>query len=43
MFPELEFVDIFLVGAYALQFEYSDGHKTGAFSYDSLLRERDES
>jgi len=33
---DLEFRKIDLVGQYALQFEWSDGHHTGIFSFDYL-------
>ena len=32
----LEFKKIELVGQYALQFEWSDGHSTGIYSFESL-------
>lgn len=32
----LEFNKIELVGHYALQFEWSDGHRTGIYSFDRL-------
>lgn len=32
----LEFRQIELVGQYALQFEWSDGHRTGIYSFDNL-------
>lgn len=32
----LEFRQIELVGQYALQFEWSDGHRTGIYSFDRL-------
>ena len=32
----LEFKKIDLVGQYALQFEWSDGHQTGIYSFDRL-------
>jgi DUF971 family protein len=32
----LERVDVGLVGNYALQFEWSDGHNTGIYSFDYL-------
>lgn len=37
MFPGLKVVRTEPVGSYAFQFEFSDGHNQGAFSYDSLL------
>ena len=33
---DLEFRKIELVGQYALQFEWSDGHRTGIFSFEYL-------
>jgi DUF971 family protein len=33
---DLEFRRIEIVGQYALQFEYSDGHHTGIYSFDYL-------
>jgi len=33
---DLEFRKINLVGQYALQFEWTDGHHTGIFSFDFL-------
>ena len=36
MFPGLVAQSANLVGAYALQFIFSDGHKHGAYSYDFL-------
>jgi DUF971 family protein len=33
---ELEFRRIELVGQYALQFEWTDGHRTGIFSFEYL-------
>jgi DUF971 family protein len=33
---ELEFRKVELVGHYALQFEWSDGHHTGIYSFDRL-------
>ena len=32
----IEFNTVELVGQYALQFEWSDGHRTGIYSYDRL-------
>ncbi len=37
MFPGLKVEQMFEVGAYALQFVFSDGHKQGAYSFDMLL------
>lgn len=37
MFPGLNVDQKFDVGAYALQFVFSDGHKNGAYSFDLLL------
>ena len=37
MFPGLHVDQKFDVGAYALQFVFSDGHKNGAYSFDLLL------
>jgi DUF971 family protein len=42
MFPGLSVVRTEPVGSYAFQFEFSDGHNQGAFSYDSLLAFPDE-
>jgi len=33
---DLEFRKIELVGQYALQFEWSDGHRTGIYSFEYL-------
>jgi len=35
---DLEFRKIELVGHYALQFEWSDGHHTGIYSFDRLRK-----
>jgi DUF971 family protein len=32
----LEFRNVELVGQYALQFEWSDGHRTGIYSFERL-------
>ena len=32
----LEYLNVELVGQYALQFEWSDGHRTGIYSFDRL-------
>ena len=37
MFPGLQVERINLVGSYAFQFYFSDGHHDGAFPYDMLL------
>ncbi len=34
----LEFRRIEMVGHYAIQFEWSDGHRTGIYSFDRLRR-----
>lgn len=36
MFPGIQVEKLNLVGAYAIQFEYSDGHSTGAYPYQKL-------
>jgi DUF971 family protein len=38
----LEIRRVELVGQYALQFEWSDGHRTGIFSFDLLRQLSDE-
>ena len=38
MFPNLTVLATNEVGSYALQFKFSDGHGTGAFSIDYLLK-----
>jgi len=35
---DLEFRGIEMVGRYALQFEWSDGHRTGIYSFEHLRR-----
>ncbi len=35
---DLEFHGIEMVGRYALQFEWSDGHRTGIYSFEHLRR-----
>jgi DUF971 family protein len=42
MFPGLSVDQMFEVGAYALQFLFSDGHRHGAYSFDLLLSFPDE-
>ena len=42
MFPGLNVDQMFEVGAYALQFVFSDGHRHGAYSFDLLLTFPDE-
>jgi DUF971 family protein len=42
MFPGLTVDQMFEVGAYALQFVFSDGHRHGAYSFDLLLTFPDE-
>lgn len=42
MFPGLTVDGIQQVGSYALQFEFSDEHKNGAFPIDMLLEMPDE-
>jgi DUF971 family protein len=42
MFPGLSVDQMFEVGAYALQFLFSDGHRHGAYSFDLLLTFPDE-
>ena len=37
MFPGVIVEGASLVGAYAIQFEFSDGHSTGAYPYTYLL------
>ena len=36
MFPGLEILKTDLVGSYAFQFHFSDGHKHGAYPYETL-------
>jgi len=36
--PSVRPVDITSVGHYALQIQFSDGHRTGIYSFDSLRR-----
>jgi DUF971 family protein len=42
MFPGLTVDQMFEVGAYALQFVFSDGHRHGAYSFDLLQTFPDE-
>jgi DUF971 family protein len=42
MFPGLSVDQMFEVGAYALQFLFSDGHRHGAYSFDLLQTFPDE-
>jgi DUF971 family protein len=42
MFPGLKMEKVELVGSYALQLTFSDGHSQGAYSFDRLLELPDE-
>ena len=42
MFPGIEVTAFDMVGRYALQFYFTDGHQQGAYSYDLLLTFPDE-
>jgi DUF971 family protein len=36
--PDIRPVSVALVGAYGLRIQWSDGHSTGIYTYDQLLR-----